>query len=188
MLEMKTIVSTIASGGTLLKLCEDTGESYSDTVAWILESYERTALFQRAMVAKSYWAIDAVLDELKAIATVDPKDIYTDAGTLRDVSDMPPSVRKAIDTIKSEEIMSGGSFAGYTKSVSFHDKIRALELIGRKFAMFIDRSRVEEKKDIEALIEESAREDIGTVSTVRETIETIGTTETKEIANDPTKE
>jgi len=108
----------------------------------------------QAAQARSQVTVDRVLTELARIAFADITDIVSVEGgkvRVRDTRDLPPETRKAIS-----EITETGA-AGGTIKVKLHDKIKALELIGRHLAMFKDKLDVDAGETIVGVLAELAR-------------------------------
>lgn len=154
----------VANGGSLIDRCKMWNVSYGKFVDWLNSDPVRADRYARALQSKMFWSIDRVLKELELIGLADIGEAYKDGNVLKDLSEMPESVRRCISGIETEELFSGvgkeREMIGYTKKVKFIEKTKALELIGKKFAMWIDRSRIDiEQKTIEDLIDESMKPD-----------------------------
>lgn len=159
---MRRICEHVSSGGSLLELCNLWGVPFGALISWVNENDERARLYDRALQAQLYWGIDRVLDELKRIATVDISLAYTEHNTLKPLAEIPEDVRRAIVAVETEELFDGvgkeREMIGYTKRIKVADKIKSLELMGKKFAMWIDRVRTDTAKSLEDLIAESLEE------------------------------
>ncbi len=161
---MTRICTHIASGGMLIDLCEAWAVPYGQMLEWIHSDDNRNKLYQRSMQSLMFWAMDTVLKELKHIGTVDLALAYKDDGSLKHPKEMPVEVRRCIAGIEVMEEFEGvgkdRELIGYTKKVKFHDKIKALELIGKKFAMWIDHSKIDvTNKSIEELVDASINDE-----------------------------
>lgn len=86
---------------------------------------------------------DAILAELHALATVDISLAYDDSGFLRPLKEIPENVRRAILNLEAAEIFAGDgdarSVIGHLKKVRFHDKTKALELLGKHLKLFTEK-------------------------------------------------
>lgn len=100
-----------------------------------------------------------VLSELHEIAFSDFEEAYKEDGTIRDVKDMPASLRKAIASIEVDELWEGQgqdrTQVGVTKKIKFWPKDKALDQLGRYLKMFIDKVEHSGSLDLEAIIVES---------------------------------
>jgi phage terminase small subunit len=94
-----------------------------------------------------------VLDELRRIATVDIGQAFDAEGNLKPLKDIPPDVRRAIAAIEVEEETEK---RGTIRKVKFWDKPKALELIGRHLAMFVDKVEHSGTLTLEELIARAA--------------------------------
>jgi len=80
---------------------------------------------------------EKVLLELAKIAFANPKDIFTKSGGLIDVANLENDVASAVASIQIDS-NNVGRHKVTTKKIRFHDKIRALQLVGRHIGMFKD--------------------------------------------------
>jgi phage terminase small subunit len=81
-----------------------------------------------------------VLTELARIAFSNPKNYFTEANCLKEMSNLTDSEAAAIASIEVEELFDGKgeerTFIGYTRKIKFWNKVDALELLGKHLAMF----------------------------------------------------
>lgn len=157
---MTEICDHMANGGSMIDKCKAWNVPYGRIMTWINSDLERADAYNKSLIAQMYWAIDRVLKELKHIGTVDLAGAYTPDGKLKDMAEIPEEIRRCIAGVETEELYDGvgkdRAWIGYTKKLKLFDKIKALELIGKKFAMFVDRTRVDiHDKTLEDLIHES---------------------------------
>lgn len=157
---MRQICVHVAEGGAIHDLCKVWGIPYGYVLEWVNSDPERAKQYKGAIVAQMHWGIERVMKELQLMATLDFSRAYDDKGRLLHPKEMPEEIRRAIAGIEVTEEFEGvgadRELIGYTKKVKFWDKPKALELMGRKFAMFVDRVKVDaETKSLEDLIDES---------------------------------
>jgi len=86
---------------------------------------------------------DKVLKELALIAFFDVSSLYSEDGTLKSITELPEEVTKAIHSVKNRIEKQGQDKEDWAeiKEIRSHDKLKALELIGKYFAMFTDKVR-----------------------------------------------
>ena len=109
---------------------------------------------QNAAEARSQVTVDRVLLELARVAFADTTLVaYVDQGRviIRDTADLDGDTRRAI----SEISQSVGNTI--TTKVKMHDKIKALELLGRHLAMFKDKVDVDMQFSIPEILAELKR-------------------------------
>lgn len=111
---------------------------------------------------------DDVLRGLWRIAMLDIGEAFDASGALKPLADMPEGVRRAIASIEIDELFNGRggdrASVGVTRKVRFHDKIRALDLLGQHLGLWkakvevtgkdggpIERRSVEQLSDEELL-------------------------------------
>ena len=103
--------------------------------------------------------IERVLEELAAIAFANGTDFatITHNGLVRltPTDEVPEEKKKAVASIKEGQ---------YGTEIKLHDKVRALELLGKHLGVFDanNSSGNEQENNIFEVIEESTREEIGT--------------------------
>lgn len=83
-----------------------------------------------------------VLRELVRIAMCDIAGAFDENNQLLPVRDMPEDVRRAVSSVKVEELFRGKGedreHIGYTKEVKFWTKTQGLEMLARTLALFKD--------------------------------------------------
>lgn len=121
--------------------------------------------FVAEKVSKAAEKLDAsgerVIAELAGLAHADPIQAFCQDGTLKDLRDMPPEFRRCIKSLKFTELFEGASgekfVAGRIVDISFWDKPKALELLGKNLKLFTDKLEVEGKVSLEQLVAEAAK-------------------------------
>jgi phage terminase small subunit len=78
-----------------------------------------------------------ILKELANIAFADIRNYYTEAGALKRPSELSAEAAAALICVDVFEMFdTEGNKVGETKRTRFHDKMRALEMLGRYLGMF----------------------------------------------------
>lgn len=118
-----------------------------------------------------------VLEELALIGYFDPLGIFIDScpgdrgctedkhecgvGTLRALKAMPPEVRRNIKSLKFTELFEGASgekfVAGRVVDITFWDKVKSLELIGKNQKLFTDKVEVSADESLLDLLTEARK-------------------------------
>jgi len=142
-LDMDLIIGHVANGGSLIDLCESIEVRYSDAMLWVIKDPVRNELYKSAIRAREEWFVQNVLLELSRVINVDIRKAFNADGTMKQVTEMPVEIAKAVASVEVEEIWSGGSKnrikVGETKKIKFWNKMPALEMLGKNLKMFIDR-------------------------------------------------
>lgn len=79
---------------------------------------------------------DMVIQELAKIAFVDVKNIYDDNGDLLPIPNLPSEITSAISTFKTRKENQGNSDYDIIEEYKMHDKMRALEMLGKHTGIF----------------------------------------------------
>lgn len=97
-----------------------------------------------------------ILRELLRIATSDLGLIFNPEGGIKPIHEIPEEVRRAMSGIDVEEIWEGRGEdryqSGVIKKVKFWDKPKAIELLGKKLQIWVERLEVNHTVTLEALV------------------------------------
>lgn len=154
---MGSVCDHVASGGSVIALCRTLDLKYANLIRWIHNDAERDKKYKEALSARAEWAMERVLQEIQLIGTVDIRRAYSESGELLPVNQMPDDVAAAVQSVEVDEIFDGYGTerekVGDTKKLKLIDKLKALELMGKNFGMFIDRHEIDlGKQTLEALV------------------------------------
>ena len=102
---------------------------------------------------------ERVLKEIMSIAMLDPVHLFDKDGRLVPIANMPEEVRRAIGGLDIHETYTGGRGGAddkppeltAIKKIKLIDKIRALEMLGRHLALFVDLKKVDHTMNEERL-------------------------------------
>lgn len=151
-----TIFAHIANGGTLISLAEVWGVRHSDIAGYIAEHPKLKERYEFALTARGEWEKERMLQELRAIATVDIRDAYDDNCNLKNVRDMSPTLAAALQSIETDELFAGHGDEreqiGVTRKVKFWDKAKAIELFMKKHGLLIERKEVKVTRTLEDIV------------------------------------
>lgn len=152
----ETIFAHIANGGTLITLAQVWGVRYTDLSAYIGSRRDLGDKYNQALFARNEWEEERLLQELRAIATVDIRDAYKPDGTLKDIKDIPYNVAAALSSVEVDELFEGYGderrMVGYTRKVKFWDKAKAIEMFMKKHGLLIERHKHEVTRTLEDLV------------------------------------
>lgn len=84
---------------------------------------------------------ERIIRELAGIAFFDVKHLYNEDGTLKQITELSEEVTRAIHSTKQRMEKQGADKEDWAeiKEVKTHDKLKALELLGRHLVMFTDK-------------------------------------------------
>lgn len=90
---------------------------------------------------------ERVLQELAKIAFVDIREAFGPDNQLHDIRQLDDDTAAALASVESVEMRSDGMVTGETKKIRFHNKITALDLIGKHLGMY-DKDNAQRRSDI----------------------------------------
>lgn len=77
-----------------------------------------------------------VLEEYAKIAFFDIRNIYTEHGSLKQITELKDAEAGALSAVKTFEVYADGQIIGENKEVKVFDKIRALDALGKHLGLF----------------------------------------------------
>lgn len=88
---------------------------------------------------------ERIIKELAGIAFFDVQMLYNEDGTLKQITELSSEVTRAIHSTKQRLEKQGQDKEDLAeiKEIRTHDKLKALELLGRTLAMFTDKNQTE---------------------------------------------
>ena len=112
-------------------------------IPWVAEEIAKA---QEKRAKRVEFNADRVLKEIERVATVDPISLFNEDGTMKQISDIPEDVRRAIASIEVIETFEWEGegkqrkrvWTGYIKKVKLVPKNESLNMAGRHFKMFTD--------------------------------------------------
>jgi hypothetical protein len=138
----QSICDYIAGGGTLVEFCVEHDISYPATLRWIRSDVVRRDRYEIALEDGSEWQIDRIKRELRDLAAVDLSRIFNEDGSQKPFHDWPSDIQRAVSSIKKGK---DGT------EIKFHDKLKAIELIGRASGAF--KEKVEHSGSVNLTLE-----------------------------------
>lgn len=163
---LQLITDTIKNGGSLTSLCQLESVMYSRVHDWLMIDPDRKNAYESALDARAEWFVQRIIDELTSLSFIDLRQAYDENGRLKAPSEWPKQLSAAINSVESEELYEGQGKereqVGWTKKIKLTDKLKAIELLGKQYKMFIDRHQHEAKFSFEDLIDMSMKQDTKT--------------------------
>jgi hypothetical protein len=150
----ETVMDYVCCGGTIPELSKAWDIPYEWLTKFISSSGERQARYTSAMMARSEWATETVLSELRKTGTFDPTSVFNTDGTLKPVSEWPKDASAALSSIEVKQLYAKGDSEpiGDVTKVKFNDRKGSLELIGKHYGMFKEIKVLEGKLTLEKLL------------------------------------
>lgn len=143
---MNTICSHVASGGSLIDLCDMWHVVYGDMVSWIRADRERSRRYVDAQNDRAEWGKERFLVELKNISFSDVvSKLYDEEGQIKPIKDWPKDVSALVKSIEHDD-------DGKVKKVHFFSKEKGLEMLGKKLGEFLTKVEHSGKMTLEELI------------------------------------
>jgi phage terminase small subunit len=86
------------------------------------------------------------ISELARISYADPKNLFNEDGSAKDIAEIDEDTRRAIASVEVEETFIGRgetrTHAGYTKKIKFWNKNDALKTVAQYLGMLIERKEI----------------------------------------------
>jgi len=130
----------VSCGGSLISFARMRNVSYYHLRRWLKSDKDREKVYQAALKERDEWSRERILDELRLIAQLDISEILDANGSIVNPELWPAHIKANVASIevKEEFEMEGRKrvFSGYTKRIKFHDKLKAIEMIGRNLKLW----------------------------------------------------
>lgn len=161
-----TIFNHIASGGTLAGLCETWGVNYGIVRAWINATEVRARVYIDACAARDDLAKDIIFEQLMRLAKSKLRTLFNEDGSLKLPHEWPEEADAFVASIETEELFEGVGqdriHIGYTKKVKLWDKLKSIEMLGKKLGLFNEKVEHSGKITLEDVIARSHAQIPGT--------------------------
>lgn len=139
--QIKYLCDHVANGGSAIEFCKAKQVRYSEVMRGLRANPEYKAMYDQALADRSEWTVERWLQELNALSGYSIKDALNPDGSLKPAHEMPDELLAAIKEIDAEN-----------KSIKFTDKLKALELLGRKLGLFTEKREITGVLKLEDLI------------------------------------
>ena len=129
---------------------EATAKSQGSRLLTNVDVAAAIAAKQEQRLEKLELTAERVLQELARVAFVDPRRLFNDDGTLKPVSQLSADDAAAIaqlDVLK-QNVTAGDGVMDTVHRIKFVEKIRALELLAKHFALLVERVQVSGDADL----------------------------------------
>jgi hypothetical protein len=160
---MHTICTHVASGGSLIDLCEVWGVEFGAISSWLRNDDTRNKRWQEAQLDRNEWVRETLLTELKKLSKSDLKKVVADDGSLLPVKDWPPEMSAAISSLEIVEEFEGKGKdkvqTGWNKKIKLWNKEKSLELLGKSISYFTENVKHSGTVTLEDIIAKSREPD-----------------------------
>ena len=147
---MEFICTWVANGHSLLELCRTWKISFGEVIAWIQLDQERKAQYTSALSSRKEWIEERILEELRRIGLCDIKKLYDKNGKLIPIQNWPDEVSSIVKGVDYHD-------DGEIKKITFWNKEKCLELLGKNIALFTERVEHTGNVTLENLIADSRK-------------------------------
>lgn len=141
---MDVIIEHVANGGSAIELAKSWNIRFSHVMQAIRANPEYAKRYAAALLDRDEWARERILDEIRALGTFSLKDALNEDGTFKRLQDMPNDIVAAIKEIDKDGI------------IKFTDKLKALDMYGKKLGLFIERREITGTLTLEQLVSEAS--------------------------------
>jgi hypothetical protein len=132
------VCEEIAEGRTLAEICKEHDIPYGLVFRWIKSDEAREDHYNVAVEARKANLEDRVLSGIVGVSEASVADLVDEDGNLQSVKSLPARVAQSVSAFDVTIDETGR----VTKKVRMHDKLRALDMIGRSQRMFTERLEV----------------------------------------------
>lgn len=147
------ICEEVAEGKTLAEICKEVDIPYGMTFSWIKGDDERDEKYQTAIEARKANFEDRVLSGIIGVSEATVADLVGEDGELQPIHQLPKRVAGSVSAFD----VTTDSEGRVTKKVRMHDKLRALDMIGRSQKMFTDKVELGGTVQLADLVAESLK-------------------------------
>lgn len=160
----------ITEGETISAFARRAGVKRTDLIAWVSADPARVEKVKKAELEFETMMQEVLAEELSRIASADIRQVYDADGTIKDIRDLPPELVRCIESIDTEErATKGGKFYARVRKVRMYDKLRAIELLGKKLSMFVNKVEFGlNRETLEQLVSRSRKRQIEPAREVKE--------------------
>lgn len=144
---LDTICVHVANGGSLIDLCNVWKIPYGRVTHWLRSERSRNKPYMDAMNDRQEWYREAILRELRFMATSDLRTLYNEEGGLLPMSEWNDATASCVQSVETDELFEGSGRdkvqIGHTRKLKLWSKEKSLELIGKYLQMFTTRVEVD---------------------------------------------
>ncbi len=114
---------------------------------------QRVAVLRKPAIEKTKVTAERVIQELASIAFSDVSQFYNDDGSVKRLDELDADAKRGIKSYAVKTIKISKTETIDVPIINGHDKIKALELLGKTLAMFTDKLDVDVKTSLKDFVE-----------------------------------
>lgn len=145
---VETICINVASGGSLIDLCDTWEVRYGDMWNFLQSNKEWAGKYADALNARNEWAKEDVLLQFRRLSHAEHSQFFDEEGSLIQPKEWTPSMKSIVKDIYFDE-------DGKVARVTFWNKEKALEMLGKNISMFNEHHTVSGRISLEDLVNAS---------------------------------
>lgn len=97
----------------------------------------RVEELQKAAQKRNELSIDRIIQELMHISFFDPADLFDENNNLKEIKDLPESVRRAIAEVKVEELVLNKEVSKKKTTVKMYSKLDSIEKFAKHLGFYL---------------------------------------------------
>lgn len=146
----------ISEGGTLRAFCDMLEMPRGKVSNWLQRDADRAKRYEAAITDGREWIVERMQEELNRIAFSDIRKLWDSNGHLKPPNEWDEEAARLVSGLTVKELFdSEGNKEGETIQVKFHDKLKAMEIIGKKFGLFVNKHEHEVGDKLEDILQKS---------------------------------
>ena len=109
---------------------------------------------KKALADANGISADRVIEELRRVGFLNARDLFDSDGNLIPVNKLPEAISAAIHPteVVQRNLAAGDGVTDRVHRIRVHDKLKALELLGKKLGLFVDKVEHSVSDDLATLI------------------------------------
>lgn len=156
---MLTIITNVASGGSLIDLCKMWKLNYGHVIAWINREPILKKQYREALEARDEWRYEKIMREFETAGFSDLRQLFKPDGSMLPPHEWPDGAAAAVASIEVDELFEGTGKdreqIGITRKVKLWDKTKSLESLAKILGKFVTKTDVSVTLKLEDMLSNS---------------------------------